>query len=341
MNNYDFPIVKKGYSPEEVDALVEELSSRVSYLQEQNFKLQAKLAEAQDMIDRYSETEKDLRVSIADSKRAAAEMLSDARDRSAALIDASRSESCKIIDELDSQIADRYKTIENIKNNVVSFKNKLFDLYAAHIEDIEAFASLAENFSYNPDFTQLSLAIDKFEEAGEPQMPEVPEFPDVPEESFFEDAHKLEPEEFNLSDDALLAIAAEAAIAEDVPETEFSVEEFEADEADKEVLDGTARDDIFVTEDVDDIFSQIMEEEFVSEEDDTADLSVLDGVPGIDTEFHADVDGDDDMFSDMEEAEEDEVPEGSFVDEDDEMFRETTKEDEEYFKFLNDFINED
>lgn len=318
MNNYDFPIVKKGYDPEEVDTIIEELNSRVSYLQEQNFKLQAKLAEAQDMIDRYSETERDLRVSIADSKRAAAEMLSDARDRSAALIDSSRNESCKIIDELDAQIADRYKTIENIKNNVVSFKNKLFDLYAAHIEDIEAFSNLAENFSYSPDFTQLSVAVDTFEEAGEPQLPEVPQFPEMPEESFFADAHKLEPEEFNLSDDALLAIEAEAALAADVPETEFSVEEFEADEADKEVLDGTAEDDIFVMEKVEQIFSQIMEDDFAVDEAEEADLSALDGVPAVDEEFYVDS-----------------------VDEDDEMFSEVTKEDEEYFKFLNDFINED
>ena len=44
MNNYDFPIVKKGYDPEEVDTIIEELNSRISYLQEQNFKLQAKLS---------------------------------------------------------------------------------------------------------------------------------------------------------------------------------------------------------------------------------------------------------------------------------------------------------
>ena len=339
MNNYDFPIVKKGYDPEEVDTIIEELNSRISYLQEQNFKLQAKLSEAQDMIDRYSETEKDLRVSIADSKRAAAEMLSDARDRSAALIDSTRSESCKIIDELDAQIAERYKTIENIKNNVVSFKNKLFDLYASHIEDIEAFGALAENFAHAPDFTQLSLAIDKFEEPGEPQLPEVPQFPEMPEESFFEDAHKLEPEEFNLSDDALLAIAAEAALAADVPETEFTVEEFQADEADKEVLDGTAQDNIFVMKDFGGIFSEVMEDEFAGEDDETADLSILDGVPGIDEEFYVEEMPEDDMFADANESEE--GAEDDIIDDDDEMFSEVTKEDEEYFKFLNDFINED
>ncbi len=335
MNNYDFPIVKKGYSPEEVDAYLEDVNSRMSYLQEQNFMLQSKLAEAQDMIDKYSKTEKDLRVSIADSKRAAAEMLSDARDRSAALIDASRGESCKIIDDLDRQIEDRYKTIQNIKANVAAFKSQLFDLYAAHIEDIEAFAGLAENFAYNPDFTQLSLAIDTFEEGGEPVAPPVPQFPEMPEESYFANAHKLEPEDFSLSEEAIIAIEDEAELAAKVPVDEFFAGELAEDGADEEIIDSEAMNKLFVMEDSGDIFSEIMDEEVAIEEDESIDLSILDGIPGLDPRWEED----DGMFGEPEEDEE--ADEARFIDEDDEMFREATKEDEEYFRFLNDFINED
>ncbi len=332
MNNYDFPIVKRGYDPEEVDACLEELNSRISYLQEQNLLMQAKLAEAQDMIDKYSKTEKELRVSIADSKRAAAEMLSDARDRSAALIDASRGESCKIIDDLDRQIEDRYKTIQNIKANVSAFKSQLFDLYAAHIEDIEAFASLAENFAYTPDFTQLSLAIDTFEEGGEPVAPPVPQFPEMPEESYFADAHKLEPKDFSLSEEAIIKIEDEAELAAAVPADEFFVGELA--EAETEIIDSAALNKLFVMEDSGEIFSEIMDEEFVPEEDESIDLSILDGIPGLDPKF-------DEEYGVYGEAEEEAETEEDVIDEDDEMFREATKEDEEYFRFLNDFINED
>ena len=113
--NYNFTIAKKGYDTAEVDAYIAELVSQINSLTEQNLLLTAKLSDAQEMVANYSEAEKNLRRSIADSKIAAADIIEAAQERSETLIEASREESCKIIDDLDRQIEERYQTIETIK----------------------------------------------------------------------------------------------------------------------------------------------------------------------------------------------------------------------------------
>lgn len=185
---YGFGQMRKGYNPEEVDAYIDELISRMKALQEQNGALLSKLAEAQDMIRRYSDTEKNLRRSIADSKRAAAEMLGDARNRSNTLVDTARTECNRIADELDRQIDEKFRVIDNIKANVAAFKKQLFELYSEHIEMVETLGETANSFEYVPDFEPLANAINDFEEHSYIEEPQIPEFPECPEESFFEGA---------------------------------------------------------------------------------------------------------------------------------------------------------
>jgi len=160
---YGFKVVRKGYDPAEVDAYIDTQLERMTAMQEQNATLMRKLSEAQDMIRHYSATEKALRNSIAQSKRGAADMLSDARERSTNLVDTARVECNRIVDELDAKIEERYKTLDEIKANVIRFKQELFNLYSEHIEMVEVLSETAENFKYEPDFAVLSQAIDEFE----------------------------------------------------------------------------------------------------------------------------------------------------------------------------------
>ncbi|MBQ8915439.1 MAG: DivIVA domain-containing protein, partial [Clostridia bacterium] len=81
-----FSIEKKGYSTYEVDAYIEDLEAKCQTLKEQNAILEQKLATAKRLIRRFSDTENALKQSIADSKRAAAYMISDARERSETLL---------------------------------------------------------------------------------------------------------------------------------------------------------------------------------------------------------------------------------------------------------------
>ncbi len=274
---YGFKAVRKGYDPAEVDAYIDEQLSRMVAMQEQNAALMRKLSEAQDMIRHYSATEKALRKSIAESKRGAADLLSDARERSTDLVDTAREECNRIVDELDAKIEERYKTLDEIKANVSRFKGELFRLYSDHIEMIETLSETAENFTYQPDFTVLSNAIDAFEEsAAAVEEPEVPNFPQCPEESFFETVEEPAAEESaeaseNVSDEDADETADENSMAnmdfgfEDVdgfPEAES--EPGEADVGDEEDMffeaDGDADVEEKADEEDDDMFFKSKED---------------------------------------------------------------------------------
>lgn len=304
---YGFKVVRKGYDPAEVDAYIDTQLERMTAMQEQNSTLMRKLSEAQDMIRHYSATEKALRNSIAQSKRGAADMLSDARERSTNLVDTARVECNRIVDELDAKIEERYKTLDEIKANVIRFKQELFNLYSEHIEMVEVLSETAENFKYEPDFTALSQAIDEFEEAAESvEEPQVPEFPECPENSFFEVAEEAAAEEID-----------EPAEASDL---EFGFEE--ADEA-AEAVEPEAE------EETDDMFFEISEEELKAAEA----LFDEEAVPAPAEEMVEAV---------AEEIVEETVEEAETPDADDDMFitdREEIKEKEELFNFLKDFVN--
>lgn len=315
---YGFKIVRKGYDPSEVDAYIDAQLQRMTEMHEQNTNLMRRLSEAQDMIRRYSATEKSLRASIAQSKRGAADLISDARDRSTDLVDTARKECNRIVDELDAKIEEKYKTIDEIKSSVFSFKQELFQLYSDHIEMIESLSEAVDEFKYTPDFDALSQAIDSFEEAaGKVEEPEVPQFPEVPEESFFAEEEEEVTLE-GLTEEELQDINAE-----------LDLEDAEAEAA--------------------------AEEEAVAEKEAVAEDPAFEEETEIEVEVEVDeADEDDEMFFDISE-EEMKAAEALFDEEatpakesdplmetSDDMFiknSDDVKEKEELFNFLKDFVN--
>ena len=182
-----FSIIRKGYDPEEVDEYIDELESKLSYYRTRNAELDQKLETARRLIKRFSASENDLRQNIADSKRAAAVMISETKDRCDTLLDKTRESCGEIISDLDMRVAEKMNTVDVMKASVAAFKDELFNLYSSHLELIESLAKSAEEFTYEPDYTPVSDAVEDFEAPGEPRA-DAPFFEDYPEESIFEEA---------------------------------------------------------------------------------------------------------------------------------------------------------
>lgn len=218
----NFSIEKKGYNIEEVDRYVEDLEVKVARLQSQNTELEQKLATAKRLIRRFSDTENALKQNIADSKRAAAYMISDAHERSEELLDNARESCGVIISELDTQIAERMNTVDRMKAEVNAFKDELFKLYSSHIELIDTIADTAESFEYVPDYSEIAAVVDEFEEGGNVQI-DAPKFVEYPEESIF--AEMTEPEVENTD-----GFVIDSVIKEE-PEEDHSFEKEVTDEA--------------------------------------------------------------------------------------------------------------
>ena len=182
-----FSIIRKGYDPEEVDEYIDELESKLSYYRARNAELDQKLETARRLIKRFSASENDLRQNIADSKRAAAVMISETKDRCDTLLDKTRESCGEIISDLDMRVAEKLNTVDVMKASVAAFKDELFNLYSSHISLIESLAKSAAEFTYEPDYTPVSDAVEDFEAPGDPHA-DAPVFEDYPEESIFEEA---------------------------------------------------------------------------------------------------------------------------------------------------------
>lgn len=193
---YSFTLVKKGYDPEEVSSYIDELQGKYSRLYSHSMELEQKLDTARRLIRRFTDMENGLRQNIADSKRAAAAMLSDTKARSDALLDRTRESCGEIISELDMQITQRMNAVDEMKTAAQAFKEQLFELYSSHIELIESIATGAETFTYEPDYTKVADAVEDFESAGEPRA-ELPKFEEYPEDSMFDDLLETDGETSN------------------------------------------------------------------------------------------------------------------------------------------------
>lgn len=240
-----FSTVKKGYDPEEVNAYIDELESKLSYLHARTSELEQKLETARRLIKRFSGMENGLRRNIADSKRAAAAMLSDTKARSDALLDKTRESCGEIISDLDCRIADKLNTVDVMKASVAAFKDQLFDLYSSHIELIETLASSAENFTYEPDYSKVADAVEKFEQGGEPEA-KMPDFGEYPEESIFSEVNESEQKSRSF-----VINEGGAADMKDIEDSSFGSFDTGADDANTA---DTAEDEVsFVLDSVEDV----------------------------------------------------------------------------------------
>ena len=103
------------------------------------------------------------------------------------MLDKTRESCGEIISDLDMRVAEKLNTVDVMKASVAAFKDELFNLYSSHISLIESLAKSAEEFTYEPDYTPVSDAVEDFEAPGDPHA-DAPVFEDYPEESIFEEA---------------------------------------------------------------------------------------------------------------------------------------------------------
>ncbi|MDD6095128.1 MAG: DivIVA domain-containing protein [Clostridia bacterium] len=305
---YNFTVEKKGYNTEQVDNTLDDLRAKNTYLKSRVSELEQKLDAARRLIRRFSEAENGLRQNIADSKRAAAEMMMDTKARSDTLLDKTRESCGEMISDLDMKIADRMNTVDVIRAEVASFKDQLFALYSSHIDMIESIAATAENFVYEPDYSKVAEAVDEFEEAEEPQV-ELPQFDEYPQESIFKDFEAEESKEFVFSEESVTGENSDSAEKE--AELHFNADGI-AEELSKEAAgEDDPEENPFEA-------SSVFSDAFTAEAEDAAEAVAE---PELSEEPETEVR--DENTEDADKAQQDSVAE------------------DDYYKFLADFINED
>lgn len=167
-----FQKILRGYSPDEVDAYLSYVNDEYKKLEKKYSENERKLALAAQKIKAYEfelnknsselKTEEELAAPIKEAEEKASAIIEKARGRGRDIVDGATKiaaeEAEKIITEADEysakvkgEVAELAKTANDMYNEILSFRDTMFELYNSHIEQIEEFVNSADSFSERMD----------------------------------------------------------------------------------------------------------------------------------------------------------------------------------------------
>lgn len=167
-----FQKILRGYSPDEVDAYLSYVNDEYKKLEKKYSENERKLALAAQKIKAYEfelnknsselKTEEELAAPIKEAEKKASAIIEKARGRGRDIVDGATKiaaeEAEKIITEADEysakvkgEVAGLSKAANAMYNEILSFRDTMFELYNSHIEQIEEFVNSADSFSERMD----------------------------------------------------------------------------------------------------------------------------------------------------------------------------------------------
>ena len=167
-----FQKILRGYSPDEVDAYLSYVNDEYKKLEKKYSENERKLALAVQKIKAYEfelnknsselKTEEELAAPIKEAEEIASAIIEKARGRGRDIVDGATKiaaeEAEKIITEADEysakvkgEVAGLSKAANDMYNEILSFRDTMFELYNSHIEQIEEFVNSADSFSERMD----------------------------------------------------------------------------------------------------------------------------------------------------------------------------------------------
>ena len=167
-----FQKILRGYSPDEVDAYLSYVNDEYKKLEKKYSENERKLALAAQKIKAYEfelnknsselKTEEELAAPIKEAEEKASAIIEKARGRGRDIVDGATKiaaeEAEKIITEADEysakvkgEVDGLAKAANAMYNEILSFRDTMFELYNSHIEQIEEFVNSADSFSERMD----------------------------------------------------------------------------------------------------------------------------------------------------------------------------------------------
>lgn len=300
-----FQKILRGYSPDEVDAYLSYVNDEYKKLEKKNSENERKLALAAQKIKAYEfelnknsselKTEEELAAPIKEAEEKANAIIEKARGRGRDIVDGATKiaaeEAEKIITEADEYSAKvkgeadgLSKTANAMYNEILSFRDTMFDLYNSHIEQIEEFVNSADSFSERMD--ELYPDEDKAQDTEDMTKADESEYSEKYEEEYDEDAEESaeEAQQGSVTEEKAggdIYIDLEDEIDEEESEQQYAANEALGLEDDEEETAEPAisDDDRERQRQLDRFFGILNDDELLSAEDETGDTEESDFEP--------------------------------------------------------------
>lgn len=219
-----FEKVKFGYSPEEVDSFMAALGADMRLMEQELAESGDKIQLLADKVREYKETEDDLRNALIGAQKQAREVVEAAHEKAAQIEAEARANVGNVQQQaladqeeqlaaISKRLAEENAVLVATQKQVAAFKQALFDMYKAHLEQISQLPDSADAYAPAP-------AKAEEQPAGDKPADEKPAEEKAAESAVTEEAAAEAPKAEQVEPAGELPAETEAAAAEEKKETE-------------------------------------------------------------------------------------------------------------------------
>ena len=126
-----------GYSVEEVDDFLDELTIDYSKNYKEVTELRAKVDELNSSLEQYKNIESTLQNTLVMAQTTAEEVKNVAKQKADQIVDEAKANAQKKVDELNNEIVIRQKELDDVKKQFDIYKAKMESLLISHLELIK------------------------------------------------------------------------------------------------------------------------------------------------------------------------------------------------------------
>lgn len=125
-----------GYRTEDVDEFVTKAIEIIKTLQEENQELMEKMTVLAQSLEKYQEDEESLRSAIIGAHKLGDSILKESKNKAEVILRDATTNADHIVEEAHARLEREIAEYERLKGEVTAFREGLFDMYKAHIDQI-------------------------------------------------------------------------------------------------------------------------------------------------------------------------------------------------------------
>ena len=168
-----FDKVMRGYRPEDVDALLQQLAQQMEQLQAEKESAEKKLYVLAQKVEEYRKDEDNLKTALLNAQRMGENVIKEAKQKAESILREAGIKSEDITRAALEQVSEEQLELERVKAEVAQFKNNVLSLYKQHIESLSTLPGDEPEEEEEEAPAPVEEMVEP-EPAAEPEEPETP-----------------------------------------------------------------------------------------------------------------------------------------------------------------------
>lgn len=134
-----------GYKKSEVDSFLNSVAKEYQSMLEENNELKEKISELLNKVNEYQEQEGSLRAALINAQKLGDKVIRESKEKAELIVRDAQVKAENIIDNTKKQLEFERNTYKKIRDEVGTFKDKIYNLYKEHIASLNTIPEKDEN----------------------------------------------------------------------------------------------------------------------------------------------------------------------------------------------------